>query len=255
MLGLNNSLCNWILDFLTGRPQSVCRPQHPEHYHTEHRCPTGMCAQPAALHAADPRLHCQVQLQPHHQVCRWHISGSLISTTMKRTTEMKWHSWLNGVVLTICPSMWEDKGGCDGLQAKLWWPPPTDHRQLDCGDSQLLQAGRRYRRIQSPLLQTAQQLFPQAVRALNSTHPAPLWSPIQTPTSWKMDNLTCSKNSHYCVYITPQKTQTSYTHPQPSAWLMMFSLHMYSICEAFVFFSSVLVTIFIYSICIVKICQ
>ncbi len=30
---------------------------------------------PAALHAADPRLHCQVQLQPHHQVCRWHISG------------------------------------------------------------------------------------------------------------------------------------------------------------------------------------
>ncbi len=24
MLGLNNSLCNWILDFLTGRPQSVC---------------------------------------------------------------------------------------------------------------------------------------------------------------------------------------------------------------------------------------
>ncbi len=24
--------------------------------------------QPAALHAADPRLHCQVQLQPHHQV-------------------------------------------------------------------------------------------------------------------------------------------------------------------------------------------
>ncbi len=24
LLGLNNSLCNWILDFLTGRPQSVC---------------------------------------------------------------------------------------------------------------------------------------------------------------------------------------------------------------------------------------
>ncbi len=30
------------------------RPQHLEHYHTEHRCPTGLCAQPAALHAADP---------------------------------------------------------------------------------------------------------------------------------------------------------------------------------------------------------
>ncbi len=22
------------------------------------------------------------------------------------TTERKWHSWLNGVALTICPSMW-----------------------------------------------------------------------------------------------------------------------------------------------------
>ncbi len=69
LLGLSNSLCNWILDFLTGRLQSV-RVGHNtfEHYHTEHRCPTRLCAQPAALHAADPRLHCQVQLQPHHQV-------------------------------------------------------------------------------------------------------------------------------------------------------------------------------------------
>ncbi len=76
LLGLNNSLCNWILDFLTGRPQSVrVGHKHLEHYHTEHRCPTRLCAQPAALHAADPRLHCQVQLQPHHQVCWWHNSG------------------------------------------------------------------------------------------------------------------------------------------------------------------------------------
>ncbi len=71
LLGLNNSLCNWILDFLTWKTSvSACRPQHLEHYHTEHRCPTRLCAQPAALHAADPRLHCQVQLQPHHQVSR-----------------------------------------------------------------------------------------------------------------------------------------------------------------------------------------
>ncbi len=76
LLGLNASLCNWILDFLTGKTSvSVCRPQHLEHYHTEHRCPTGLCAQPAALHAADPRLQCQVQLQPHHQVRWWHNSG------------------------------------------------------------------------------------------------------------------------------------------------------------------------------------
>ncbi len=39
---------------------------------------------------------------------------------------------------------------------------------------------------QSPLLQTAQQLFPQAVKALNPNHPALLWNPMQTPTSWNM---------------------------------------------------------------------
>ncbi len=57
---------------------------------------------------------------------------------MKRTTERKWHSWLNGVALTTCPSMWRDKGGCDGLQEKLCWPPPTDHRHLDWRESAAL---------------------------------------------------------------------------------------------------------------------
>ncbi len=33
---------------------------------------------------------------------------------MKRTTERKWHSWLNGVALTIRPSMW-------GRQRRLCW--------------------------------------------------------------------------------------------------------------------------------------
>ncbi len=33
---------------------------------------------------------------------------------MKRTTERKWHSWLNGVALTTCPSMWR-------RQRRLWW--------------------------------------------------------------------------------------------------------------------------------------
>ncbi len=33
---------------------------------------------------------------------------------MKRTTERKWHSWLSGVALTICPSMWR-------RQRRLCW--------------------------------------------------------------------------------------------------------------------------------------
>ncbi len=104
LLGLNNSLCNWILD-LTGRPVSPSWPQHLEHYHTEHRCPTGLCAQPAALHAADPRLHWQVQLQPIIKFSDDTSVVGLINNNDEHTTERNWHSWLNGVVQTTCPSM------------------------------------------------------------------------------------------------------------------------------------------------------
>ncbi len=86
----NNCFC---LDDISVSP---CRPQHLEHYHTEHRCPTRLCAQPAALHAADPRLHCQVQLQPHHQVRWWHNSGrshhpplTIDSSTVERVSSTK----------------------------------------------------------------------------------------------------------------------------------------------------------------------
>ncbi len=50
LLGLNNSLCNWILDFLTGRPQSV-RVGHNTSSTTT--LSTG-APQGCALHAADP---------------------------------------------------------------------------------------------------------------------------------------------------------------------------------------------------------
>ncbi len=72
LLGLKPSLCNWILDILTSRPQSVRVGRNTSSTTTlwyRCGCPTGLCAQPTALHAADSRLHCQVQLQIHHQVC------------------------------------------------------------------------------------------------------------------------------------------------------------------------------------------
>ncbi|KAL0195129.1 hypothetical protein M9458_008701, partial [Cirrhinus mrigala] len=75
-LGLNTSLCNWLLDFLTGRPQVVRVGSN--------ACstiilntggPSGMCAEPPPLHSADPRLHTVTQLQPLHQVCGRHDCG------------------------------------------------------------------------------------------------------------------------------------------------------------------------------------
>ncbi len=56
--------------------------------------------------------------------------------------------------------------------------------------------------------------FPQAVRALNSDHPAPLWNPMQTPTSWNMDPsplsplpspLSLSLSKHPPSLTTPKK--------------------------------------------------
>ncbi len=53
---------------------------------------------------------------------------------------------------------------------------------------QLLPSGRRYRSIRACSTRLLNSFFPQAVRALNSDHPAPLWNPMQTPTSWNMDH-------------------------------------------------------------------
>ncbi len=53
---------------------------------------------------------------------------------------------------------------------------------------QLLPSGRRYRSIRARSARLLNSFFPQAVRALNSDHPAPpLWNPMQTPASWNMD--------------------------------------------------------------------
>ncbi len=66
-LGLNTSLCNWLLDFLTGRPQTVRVGSNTSSTITLNTgVPPRMCAEPPPLHSADPRLHTVTQLQPLH---------------------------------------------------------------------------------------------------------------------------------------------------------------------------------------------
>ncbi len=61
-LGLNTSLCNWLLDFLTGRPQAVRVGINTSSTITpNHRGSPRMCADPPPLHSADPRLHTVTQ--------------------------------------------------------------------------------------------------------------------------------------------------------------------------------------------------
>ncbi len=64
-----------------------------------------------------------------------------------------------------------------------WRTPPHPSHSL----FQLLPSGRRYRSIRARSARLLNSFFPQAVRALNSDHPTPLWNPMQTPTSWNMD--------------------------------------------------------------------
>ncbi len=53
---------------------------------------------------------------------------------------------------------------------------------------QLLPLGRRFRSIRARSTRLLNSFCPQAVRALNWNPPAPLWNPLQTPTSWNMDH-------------------------------------------------------------------
>ncbi len=72
---------------------------------------------------------------------------------------------------------------------------------------QLLPSGRRYRSIRARSTRLLNSFFPQAVRALNSNYPAPLWNPTQTPTSWNMDHLIPppSLSKHPPNLTTPKK--------------------------------------------------
>ncbi len=126
LLGLNNSLCNWILDFLTedlSQSVSAATPRALPHWaQVPHkavysaRC-SSRCWPTTALPNSAPTTSSILQMT--HQ---WVSSG----TTMKRTTERKGHSWLNGVAQTTCPSMWV-------RQRKLWWTSgwnSADHPSL-----------------------------------------------------------------------------------------------------------------------------
>ncbi len=59
---------------------------------------------------------------------------------------------------------------------------------------QLLPSWRLYRNIRARSARLLNSFSPQAVRALNSAHPAPLWNPKQAPTSWNMDHHTQPPN-------------------------------------------------------------
>ncbi|KAL0202538.1 hypothetical protein M9458_000556, partial [Cirrhinus mrigala] len=88
LLGLNTSLCNWILDFLTGRPQSVRVGRNTSSTTTlSTGAPQGCVLSPLLF-----------TLLTHD--CNAKFSSNYIIKFADDTTV-----WLNGVALTTCPSM------------------------------------------------------------------------------------------------------------------------------------------------------
>ncbi len=69
-LGLNRSLCSWILDFLTGRSQNG--QQHLISPDPQHWCSAGLRPQPTHVLPVHTRLYSHKQLQRHRQICWWH---------------------------------------------------------------------------------------------------------------------------------------------------------------------------------------
>ncbi len=98
LLGLNNSLCNWILDFLTGRPQSVRvghntsstttlstgAPHHGgSHLDHQHRVTlqegtTAPTLSPPAEKSKSPSTHPHHILQGHHWECADQLHHCLV---------------------------------------------------------------------------------------------------------------------------------------------------------------------------------
>ncbi len=75
-LGLNTSLCDWIQDFLTGRPQvGEGRPVHLKLHHPERRSPAGLCPESPALLSLHIWLRVLSQIHIYYQICRWYCGS------------------------------------------------------------------------------------------------------------------------------------------------------------------------------------
>ncbi|KAL0148752.1 hypothetical protein M9458_055930 [Cirrhinus mrigala] len=170
LLGLNTSLCHWILDFLTGRPQSVRVGRNTRTTWTTNVTSLNKKGQQC--------LHFLRRLK------RASLPPPILTTFYRGTIES---------VLTSCITVWY--GNCTDSEHSrivIGAPLPSilDIFLARCSSKassivkdpthpshnlfQLLPSGRRYRSIKARSVRFLNSFFPQAVRVLNSNLPAPL---------------------------------------------------------------------------------
>ncbi len=104
LLGLITSLCNWILYFLTARPQSVRVGRNTSSTTTLSTGAPQGCVLSTLLFTL--LIHdCTAKSSSNHIIK--FADDTTVVGLIRNNEEMQygeeWHSWLNGVVLTTCP--------------------------------------------------------------------------------------------------------------------------------------------------------
>ncbi len=99
-LGLNTSLCNWLLDFLTGRPQAVRvgRVTHPAPSHWTQGPPKDVCwaSSSSLCWPTTAHRHTTPTASLNLRMTRlWWVSSA---TEMRQTTGVRWAAWPGGAV-------------------------------------------------------------------------------------------------------------------------------------------------------------
>ncbi len=108
-LGLNMSLCNWLLDFLTGRPQAVRVGSNTSSTITLNTgAPQGCVLSPLLFTAVcwptTAHRHTTPTSSLNLRMTRlWWVSSA---TEMRQTTGARWAAWPGGAVTTISLWMW-----------------------------------------------------------------------------------------------------------------------------------------------------
>ncbi len=139
LLGLNNSLCNWILDFLTGRPQSVRVGHNTSNTTTlSTGAPQGCVLSPLLFTLLTH--DCTAKFSSNH-IIKFADDTTVVGLisnndeTHYREEVAQLAEWCGANNLSL--NVYKTKEVVvDFRRNELHWPPPTDHRQLDCGESQ-----------------------------------------------------------------------------------------------------------------------